>query len=134
MLNWRASVLAGLSSLALLASVITRDKAKGIGISILIWLYFAVLFDGLVLFLMFQFSDYPLERFSIGMTALNPIDLSRILVLLTMDISAMMGYTGAVFKAFFEGVAGYSFIAVSLLLWMFLPVLVALKKFNRKDL
>jgi len=48
-------------SLALLASVLTRDKAKGIGISILLWFYFAIIFDGLVLFLLFQFMDYPME-------------------------------------------------------------------------
>jgi len=34
-------------SIAMLAAVITRDKAKGIGVSILLWLYFSLLFDGL---------------------------------------------------------------------------------------
>jgi Cu-processing system permease protein len=122
------------TGLAILASVITRDKAKGIGLSILLWFYFAIIFDGLVLFILFQFSDYPLEKFSIGLTALNPIDLSRILVLLKMDISAMMGYTGAVFKDFFEGMSGYIFISLVLLTWIFSPVLIAIKKFNKKDL
>jgi len=122
------------TGLALLASVITRDKAKGIGVSILLWFYFAIIFDGLVLFLLFQFADYPMEKFSIGLTALNPIDLSRILVLLKMDISAMMGYTGAVFKAFFEGMTGYLFIAASLLIWICSPIALAVKKFNKKDL
>ncbi len=37
----------------------------------------------------------------VGLSALNPIDLSRILILLQLDVSAMMGYTGAVFKDFF---------------------------------
>ena len=121
-------------ALAMLASVMTRDKAKGIGVSILMWFYFAIIFDALMLFILFQFSDYPLEQVSIGLTALNPIDLSRILVLLKMDISAMMGYTGAVFKSFFEGATGYLFIAIVMLLWMSVPILLAIKKFNRKDL
>jgi Cu-processing system permease protein len=121
-------------ALALLASVIARDKAKGIGISILMWFYFAIIFDGLMLFVIYQFSDYPIERASIAMTALNPIDLSRILVLLKMDVSAMMGYTGAVFKEFFEGSAGYIFISVVMVSWIFSPLMIALKKFNKKDL
>jgi Cu-processing system permease protein len=121
-------------ALAILASVITRDKAKGIGVSILLWFYFAIIFDGLVLFILFQFADYPLEKLSIGLTALNPIDLTRILVLLKMDISAMMGYTGAVFQAFFEGVYGYLFIGFTSLAWVFLPIWVAVRKFNKKDL
>ncbi|MEJ7830284.1 MAG: ABC transporter permease, partial [Segetibacter sp.] len=104
------------------------------GVSILLWFYFAIIFDGLILFILFQFSDYPLEKISIGLTALNPIDLSRILVLLKMDISAMMGYTGAVFKEFFEGFTGYLFISIIMLAWMFLPIFVAVKKFNKKDL
>ena len=122
------------TGLAILASVITRDKAKGIGVSILLWFYFAIIFDGLVLFILFQFADYPLEKVSIGLTALNPIDLSRILVLLKMDISAMMGYTGAVFKEFFEGIYGYLFISGVMLLWICLPIMLAIKKFNKKDL
>jgi len=122
------------TGLAVLASVVTRDKAKGIGLSILLWFYFAIIFDGLVLFLLFQFADYPLEKVSIGLTALNPIDLSRILVLLKMDISAMMGYTGAVFKAFFEGWYEYVFIATVMLLWLFFPVFFAIRKFSKKDL
>ena len=122
------------TGLALLASVLTRDKAKGIGLSILLWFYFAIIFDGLILFILFQFADYPLEKFSIGMTALNPIDLSRILVLLKMDVSAMMGYTGAVFKQFFEGSYGYIFIAGVMLVWICSPVALAVNRFNKKDL
>jgi Cu-processing system permease protein len=122
------------TGLAMLASVITRDKAKGIGVSILMWFYFAIIFDGLVLFILFQFADYPLEKASIALTAFNPIDLTRILVLLKMDISAMMGYTGAVFKQFFEGASGYFFIITVMLAWMFAPIFLAIKKFNKKDL
>ena len=43
------------TALAFLSSILTRDKAKGIGIAIISWLFFALLFDGLVLFLLFQF-------------------------------------------------------------------------------
>ena len=80
-------------AVALLAAVQIRDKAKGIGIAILSWMYFSLLFDGIVLFLLFQFADYPLEKPMIAVSALNPIDLGRILVLLQLDVSAMMGYT-----------------------------------------
>ena len=49
-------------AIAMLAAVKTRDKAKGIGVAVLLWLYFSLLFDGLILFLLFQFADYPLEK------------------------------------------------------------------------
>ena len=122
------------ASLALLAAVLTRDKAKGIGIAILLWLYFALIFDGLVLFILFQFEDYPLDNFMVAASAFNPVDLCRILILLQMDISALMGYTGAVFKDFFGSQAG-SIIAVAvLLLWIIIPVWLSTRKFKTKDL
>ncbi len=121
-------------AIAMLAAVQTRDKAKGIGVAILLWLYFSILFDGLVLFLLFQFADYPLEKAMIGISTLNPIDLSRIMILLHMDVSAMMGYTGAVFKDFFGTVTGITISFTVLLLWGILPVWLATSKFNHKDL
>lgn len=121
-------------AIAMLAAVKTRDKAKGIGVAILLWLYFSLLFDGLVLFLLFQFADYPMEKPMIGITALNPVDLSRILVLLQMDVSAMMGYTGAVFQDFFGTYTGLLFSLTALAAWIGIPTWLSLRIFNRKDL
>jgi Cu-processing system permease protein len=121
-------------AIAMLATVKTRDKAKGIGAAIMLWLYFSLLFDGLVLFLLFQFADYPMEKPMIALSALNPIDLSRILILLQLDVSAMMGYTGAVFKDFFGTAIGLTFSFTILFLWIALPVWYATRKFNTKDL
>lgn len=121
-------------AIAMLAAVYTRDKAKGIGVAILLWLYFSILFDGLVLFLLFQFADYPLEKAMVGVSALNPIDLSRIMILLQLDVSAMMGYTGAVFKDFFGTLTGSLVSLCILLLWMLVPVWLSVRRFGRKDL
>lgn len=121
-------------AIAMLATVRTRDKAKGIGIAILLWLYFSILFDGLVLFILFQFADYPLEKIMIGISAFNPIDLTRILILLKMDVSALMGYTGAIFKDFFGTTTGY-LVALSVMCgWIFFPAWLSLRKFNHMDL
>ena len=120
--------------IAMLAALQTRDKAKGIGITILLWLYFSLLFDGLVLFLLFQFADYPLEKIMVGISALNPIDLGRILILLKMDVSALMGYTGAIFKNFFGTNTGMIISFVILLLWIYIPLQISLRKFKKMDL
>ena len=122
------------TGIAMLAALQTRDKAKGIGITILIWLYFSILFDGFVLFLLFQFADYPLEKAMVGISALNPIDLGRILILLKMDVSALMGYTGAIFKNFFGTDIGMAISFLILLLWLFIPIWLSLRKFNKMDL
>lgn len=121
-------------AIAMLAVVKTRDKAKGTGVAILLWLYFSIIFDGLILFILFQFADYPLEKTMIGLTAFNPIDLARILILLKMDVSALMGYTGAIFRDFFGTSTGVFISFLVLFTWIVIPAWLSMRKFNKKDL
>jgi Cu-processing system permease protein len=121
-------------AIALLVAVKIRDKSKGIGMVIFLWMYFSLLFDGFVLFLLFQFSDYPLEKPMIMVSALNPIDLGRILILLQLDVSAMMGYTGAIFKDFFGTIYGLTASFIVLLLWIVIPSYLSTRNFKQKDL
>lgn len=133
-------LLAGISltliftSLAFLASVKSRDKARGIGLALLLWFYFALIYDGLVLLILFSFSDYPMEKLTLVLSALNPIDLGRIFIMLQMDVSALMGYTGALYKEFFGSGNGILFTVVIMILWIIIPMFVAAKIFKSKDL
>lgn len=122
------------AALAALACMMARDKAKGIGISIMLWLFFALLFDAILLFLMFQLSDYPIEKPMMVLSALSPVDLARILVLLKLDVSAMLGYTGAIFRKFFGTGIGLIVSLLLLILWVVIPFFISLKMFKRKDL
>lgn len=121
------------TSLSFLSSVINKDKAKGIGSSLVIWFYMAVIFDALVLVVYFVFSDYPLEKLTIIISALNPVDLARIMILLKLDVSALMGYTGATLQRFLGSAFGTVFSMGFLVLWSVIPTLFALKIFNRKN-
>jgi Cu-processing system permease protein len=121
-------------SLAFLSSVLTRDKAKAIGIALLFWFYFSLLYDGLILWIIYSFSDYPLEKVTLSLIALNPVDLARILMILELDISALMGYTGAFYKDFFGSSIGFIFSASILMIWVALPLWIALRIFSKKDL
>lgn len=121
-------------SLAFLASVLTRDKAKAIGLALLFWFYFSLIYDGLILWIIYTFNDYPLEKVTLGLVALNPIDLARIMMLLKLDISALMGYTGAFYQNFFGSSWGISFSAGILILWIIFPLITATRIFIKKDL
>lgn len=109
------------------------NKIKGFGYAILMWLFLAVIYDGLFLISLVIFNEYPLDKFSLLATMFNPIDLSRILILLELDISALLGYTGAVFKKFFGTNFGMiiSFLVMSI--WVVLPVWRFNRKLRRKD-
>lgn len=121
-------------SLAFLSSVLMRDKAKGIGLALMMWFYCSIIFDGLVLVFLFAFSDYPLEKVLIVITAFNPIDLARILILLQLDIAALMGYTGALYQQFFGSGIGVAFTLSMLMIWFLLPLWLSLRIFKKKDL
>jgi len=79
------------------------------------------------------FEDYPLDKLSLAGTMLNPIDLSRTLILLKLDISALLGYTGAVFKQFFGTNFGLIVSFVMLIIWVILPVFRIVFKSTKKD-
>ncbi len=86
------------TALAFNIALVNENKIKGFGYAVLLWLFFAIIYDGMFLLSLVVFEDYPLDKLSLFGTILNPIDLSRTLILLKLDISALLGYTGAVFK------------------------------------
>lgn len=122
------------TALAFLAAVLARDKARGIGAALLIWFYFGLLHDGLTLYTLFLLDDFPLEGISLTLLALNPVDLARVLVLLQMDISALMGYTGAMLKDLLGTGTGIVFATLILGTWIIAPVMATVWIFRRKDL
>lgn len=121
------------TALAFLVSVLFEDRVKGFGTAILLWLFAAVIYDGLFLAFLVVFQDYPLEKASLGLTLLNPIDLSRILMLLRLETAALLGYTGAVFNKFFGTLTGTLVSFAALLLWILLPLLFFRRKIQHKD-
>lgn len=121
------------SGLSFLIALKNDNKIRGFGLAILSWLFFAVIYDGLVLLLLLFFRDYPLENVSLGLSILNPIDLSRIIILLQLDISALMGYTGAVFQKFFGTAFGAIVALTSLSIWVLVPTFWIKSYARKKD-
>jgi len=110
-----------------------EDRVKGLGFALVSWLFLAVLYDGLVLLAVFTFGDYPIEKPMLALALANPIDLARITVLLEFDISALMGYTGAVFNRFFGSMVGISVALNCLMLWLGIPLWRSQQQFEKKD-
>jgi len=120
-------------ALAFNIALSNENKIKGFGYAILLWLFLAVIYDGLFIISLLVFNDYPLDKFSLIATMFNPIDLSRILILLKLDISALLGYTGAIFKQFFGTNLGLFSSIFALLLWVIFPVFRINGKLKKKD-
>lgn len=121
------------SALAYFIGLSNTNKIKGFGISILLWLFLAVVYDGLFLIALMVFDDYPIDKFALIGSMLNPIDLSRILIILKLDISVLLGYTGAVFQKFFGTSMGMLSSIGILMLWTAFPIMLIVRKAKRTD-
>ncbi|MCE2613964.1 ABC transporter permease [Flavobacteriaceae bacterium D16] len=121
------------NGLAFNIAISNENRIKGFGYAVLLWLFMAVIYDGLFLLTLIVFEEYPLDTFSLVATVLNPIDLSRILILLELDISALLGYTGANFKAFFGTRLGITSALLMLMFWLLIPLWTSIKQAKRKD-
>jgi len=121
------------TSLAFLVALSTEDRIRGLGASLGLWVLFVVVFDGLVLLAIYLLGDYPMERPVIALSLLNPVDLGRILLLLNFEISALMGFTGAVFRDFFGSGQGQMVTVGALLAWLAVPFALGMRVFGKKN-
>jgi Cu-processing system permease protein len=121
------------TALAFVIALANENKIKGFGYAILLWLFMAVIYDGLFLMSLMYFENYPLDKFSLIATMLNPVDLSRVLILLKLDISALLGYTGAVFQKFFGTNFGLIISLAMLILWVLIPTGIIYRMAKTKD-
>ncbi|HZJ36697.1 MAG TPA: ABC transporter permease [Gillisia sp.] len=121
------------TALAFNIALSNENKIKGFGYAILLWLFMAVIYDGIFLMFLVMFDEYPLDKFSLIASMFNPIDLSRVLILLKLDISALLGYTGAVFQKFFGTSQGLIISVFVLSLWVIISTYNIFRLSRKKD-
>jgi Cu-processing system permease protein len=121
------------TGVAFLVALSTEDRLRGLGLCLAIWLFFAVLFDGLVLLAIHLLAAWPVEHMVIGTSMLNPVSLGRTLLMLNLDFSALMGFTGAVFLRFFGSGLGQAVTATALVVWLAGPMALGMRAFVRKN-
>ena len=120
-------------AIATLIAGVVDDRLKALGVALGIWGVMTIAWDGVILWTTVAFADRPLETPLLVMTFLNPVDLARVLLTLRLDISAMMGYTGAVFSRMLGGWSGTLAAVGGLALWTLVPGLFALRAFKTRD-
>jgi Cu-processing system permease protein len=109
------------------------DATRSFAAALVLWLGLTVVYDGAVLAASQALAAYPLEKPMLVVMALNPVDLARVLMLMAVDASVLLGYTGAVFQDFFGSVWGITTALASMGIWIALPYALALRRFRRMD-
>jgi len=121
------------TAIAFCVALRTEDRLRGVGVALGVWLLVAVAYDGIVLTGVALLGDYPIERPLLVLMFANPVDLGRVLLLMRLDASALLGYTGAVFERVFAGNTGACLAAGMLFVWIAAPVALGWRWFRRKD-
>lgn len=121
------------TALAFLIAARTEDRIKGLGIAIAVWLFLAVLYDGLVLLVVSIMADHPIERPLLALMLANPMDLARVALLLQFDVAALLGYTGAVMQKFFGRSVGILATSLAMMVWVVAPLFAGMRAFQKKD-
>ena len=121
------------AALAFVIALLFEERAAGLGAAIVTWLLTVVVYDGLLLFAVVTFDQWPVEVPSMIATLLNPVDLGRVLLLLRFDTGALAGYTGAIFARFIGGPMAMIIAIAALGLWILVPLGLGLRRFERRD-
>lgn len=121
------------TGIAFLVAIKFEDRLTGLGAAMAIWLLFGLVYDGVLLFVVSVLADHSIERTLLTVSLVNPIDLARIALVLQFDVSALMGYTGAVFSRLFSGATGLAVTAAALTVWIGVPLAGGFFAFKRKD-
>ncbi len=121
------------AAIAVGIALYSDDRLRGVGIALGAWLTMTILYDAAMLAFAATFGDWPLEQLLLGLMMLNPVDLARGLVLTQLDVSALMGYTGALFEQTFGSLTGTIVSVTSLAVWIAVPFAIAARRFARRD-
>lgn len=121
-------------SLAFFLATIVRKRELLFGWVLLAWFVCFVLYDLIVVGVVLLFGDYPLEIPMLILVFFNPIDLARVVLLVQSDLSAMMGYSGAVFQKYLGQAWGVGLGVAVMVLWSLIPAWLGLSFFKRRDL
>jgi Cu-processing system permease protein len=122
-------------SLSALVSSLCQRKSKALGAALFLWFFFVLFYDLLVIGGTFLFKERLANRFIFLSLFGNPVDMIRVGSLLVLDGKEIFGAAGASLVRFLGGDGtGLALLLAALLLWIVLPVLIALRYLKHQDI
>ena len=106
---------------------------KGMGLVLGLWVYLAMVHDAVVLLFLIALKDYPMDFPGGVLGVVNPIGLSRVILLMIQDAPLLLGHVGMVARNILTGSAGIMISAAFVLIWILLPVAVSLRIWKKRD-
>lgn len=120
--------------LATLVSIVCRRQTKSFGVALLVWFFFVIFYDLLVLGATLLLTERTANYLIFASLFGNPVDMIRVGGLLSLNGEEIFGAAGAALLKFVGGeVWGFAALLVGVLVWTIAPVLLSLRLWQRQD-
>ena len=122
-------------SLAALLSIIAHRRPMAIVTGLIVWLFFLFIYDLIVLSAAYYVDEAYLRTMLYFSLLGNPIDIARVVVLMSLGGQAALGAAGAGLLRMFGGGVTAAIAATGLfIIWIVAPLVVAALMFRRQDM
>lgn len=122
-------------SLSMLTAMACHRRTKAFGVALLVWFFFVIFYDLLVLGGSLLFKEKSANYFIFASLFGNPVDMVRVAGLISLKGGEIFGAAGAALLKFLGGEAQAAAVLIaSLLLWILVPVLVSFRLLRRQDI
>lgn len=122
-------------SLSMLSAIMCRRRTNAYGAALLVWFFFVILYDLLILGGSLLFGERTANYFIFASLFGNPVDMVRVAGLLSLKGGEIFGAAGAALLKFLGGqTQGIIALVASLLLWTLAPVLVSIRLLRKQDI
>lgn len=117
-----------------LAGILGRARPRALGLALVVWLAWTVVYDLAALALVGSAAGAQLRVGLVALLAGNPVDAARVLVLFALGADTLLGATGAALANTMRETHGLLVLTGALALWCAAPVAAAAALFRRQDL
>lgn len=122
-------------SLSVLISALCRRKTKAFGLALVIWFFFALFYDLLVIGGTFLLKERTANAFIFGSLFANPVDIVRVASLIVLDGKEVFGAAGAALMRYVGGqTTGVIVLVCALTCWSVLPFSLAQRLLRKQDI
>ncbi len=122
-------------AVAALISMLSGRETKAFGISLLVWFFFVIFYDLLILGGSLLFKERAANYFIFASLFGNPVDMVRVAGLIALQGEEIFGPAGAALIKFLGGsISGIAALLFSLALWVAAPLLISLRILKKQDI
>jgi Cu-processing system permease protein len=122
-------------SCAILVAQLTKRQQLAVGISIGVWIFFEVIYGMIILGTTIYFEADILKYLLMFSLAGNPIDIARVLSLISIGGLEFFGPAGAsMYKIIGSQSLALLYGIVVLIVWLILPLFISIRLFSKQDI